>query len=355
MRKINSFSIHIIFTLLGAGVLLLVMSSSSLSQEIKKCLICHGKPDLKKVLKSGRVISLYVDEDELRGSVHAERRCGECHVDIIEIPHKGRIKTVDCTQCHYRGNPVGAPQKDIYRDYRESVHGMAVSSGNPDAPICQDCHGDHDIKGIDDPYSRVYKLNISGTCARCHLEIYAKFKMSIHGVALDQGIMDAPACTDCHGEHAIKGPESPESSVFATKIGETCPKCHAAEGIMSKYGIETSQVTTYQESYHGVASKFGQRLVANCASCHGVHDIRPPEDPLSSVYIKNIPKTCGNCHPGANINFAKGKIHVEPGSRESGLIYYVSQFFKWLTILVMIGLLIHIALDLYRKYRRRAA
>lgn len=123
---------------------------------------------------------------------------------------------------------------------------------------------------------------------------------------------------------------------------------------MGKYGIEVEQVKTYERSFHGVAIKFGEKKVANCASCHGTHNILLPEDPDSPVNINNIPETCGkpDCHPGANINYAKGKIHVNPYKKEAGAIYYVAFFFKWLTILTMCGLIIHIILDLQKRGRR---
>ncbi len=342
---------HIIFSVI------LLFAAAVEAQQLKKCSICHGKPDFKKILKSGKVVSLYVDEMELANSVHAGRRCEDCHRDIIEIPHGRDIKRVDCTQCHYEGNPVGAPDTTLYKDYKESVHGKAVATGKTEAPVCQDCHGDHNVHRADDPVSKVYRLNVPVTCGRCHLEIYAEYTTSIHGTLLKQGNADVPACTGCHGEHRILSHENPQSTIYATNVQKTCSACHAEIGLMSKYGIDVKPVMTYEESFHGVASKFGMRTVANCASCHGVHDIRPPEDPNSSVNIQNIPRTCGKpeCHPGANINFARGKIHVDPKSRESGIIYYVSHFFKYLTITVMLGLIAHIILDLSHKFRNRKA
>lgn len=327
------------------------------AQELKKCSICHSKPDFKKILESGKVVSLYVDETELANAVHAGRRCEECHRDIVEIPHRGIIKRVDCTRCHYEGNPVGAPDTTLYKDYKDSVHGKAAAAGNTDAPVCQDCHGDHNIHNGIDPESSVYRTNVSETCGRCHLEIYAQYTTSIHGMLLKDTNPDVPACTGCHGEHRILSHEDPQSTIYATKVPETCSACHAETSLMSKYGIDVKPVATYKESFHGVANKFGMRTVANCASCHGVHDIRGPHDPASSVNIQNIPQTCGksDCHPGANINFARGKIHIDPKSKESGIIYYVSNFFKWLTITVMLGLILHIILDLSHKFRNRKA
>jgi hypothetical protein len=83
-----------------------------------------------------------------------------------------------------------------------------------------------------------------------------------------------------------------------------------------------------------------------------VHDIRPPDDPLSMVNPKNVPATCGKCHPGANPNFAVGKIHVDAKNKESGIIYWTATFFKWLTIGTMLALIAHIFLDMYGRTRR---
>lgn len=320
----------------------------------RKCGICHGRMDFRVILPDGRAKYLYVDTAELSASAHAKIKCEECHADVTEIPHAPGVGPVDCVRCHYEGNLVGAPQSGTYKDYPQSVHGTEVQLGNPKAPLCQDCHGSHGIRAPSDSTSQVNRKHVPQVCGRCHLKPYAEYALSVHGVALlEDGIEDAPSCTDCHGEHMILRHTSPGSSVYPTNVGGTCARCHAVEGIVGKYGIETAQVDTYKESYHGIAGKFGEKTVANCASCHGVHDIRPPDDPRSAVNIANIPKTCGNCHPGANPNFARGKIHVEPGSKESGAVYYVANGFKWLTVTVIIGLVAHIILDLNRKRRSR--
>ena len=51
-------------------------------------------------------------------------------------------------------------------------------------------------------------------------------------------------------------------------------------------------------AFTGSALRAGQLAVANCASCHGVHDILPSSDPRSHVSSANLPNTCGKCHPG---------------------------------------------------------
>jgi len=319
---------------------------------IQKCMLCHGKPGFKKVEETGKVKELYVNLSTIEKSVHKKKTCTDCHADVVEIPHKQIPQKVKCIRCHFKGNPDGAPQSDKYLEYQESIHGRAVKSGNRKAPICQDCHGNHDIKHTKDVLSKVHKSNVAKTCGGCHIDIYAQYITSIHGKALLlEHRIEAPNCTDCHGEHKILEHTDPKSMVNPVNIVKTCSHCHNSVEIVGKYGIETSQVSTYEHSFHGIAVKFGSKTVANCASCHGKHNIAPSEDPSSPVNIKNIPSTCGqpNCHPGANINYAKGKMHVNPKSKQSGIIYYVAFFFKYLTLLTIIALIAHIILDLNRR------
>ena len=62
-------------------------------------------------------------------------------------------------------------------------------------------------------------------------------------------------------------------------------------------GLRTDQVTEYWTSVHGKLLRTkNDTSVATCVDCHPAHDIRPPSDPTSSVYPKNVVKTCGRCH-----------------------------------------------------------
>lgn len=334
-----------------ALVLFIIFPLLTWAGPIQKCELCHAKPGFKKVLENKRVVSLYVPPDSLKQSVHRSRECTDCHRDVTEIPHQKNLKRVDCTACHYIGNLVGAPDTEKYEQFRESVHGRAAMAGNEKAPLCQDCHGDHNVLIPEAAESPLSRPHLAQNCGRCHLDVYYQYAASIHGKLLAQGNPDVPTCTDCHGEHTIESPQEPTSSVFPSNIPNTCGKCHAAEAIIVKYGLSTEQVNTYTESFHGIATTFGSKTVANCASCHGVHDILPPDDPESWVYPANIPRTCGKCHPEANANWARGKIHVDASSKESGIIYYVASFFKWLTICTLAGLMINIILDLFRRIR----
>lgn len=321
-----------------------------------KCLICHGKPDFGIPGVDGRRHSLFVDTTAVKASVHARWTCTDCHSTVTAIPHLPGVPRVECTRCHYSGNKVGAPEGQLYDQYQGSVHGLAAAAGKADAPFCQDCHGTHNIRRPTDPLSPIARLNVTATCGRCHVHEFTEFEISIHGEQVEKGNLDAPVCTNCHGEHDIRVRGDPHSKVSSENIPNTCSACHSSEKLMEQYGVRAVQVETYRDSYHGIAVKFGQKQAANCASCHGVHDILAANNPRSRVNVANIPKTCGGCHTDANANYARGRIHVDAGDSRSGVIYYISSFFKWLTITTLAVLILNILLDLRRKLlaRRKA-
>jgi len=325
---------------------------------LRQCLICHGRSEFKKVASDGSVRPLFIDEGELKRSIHARWQCTDCHADVEKIPHADALATVNCQRCHFATNPVGAPQDVNYDAYTKSVHGRLRLAGNIKAPLCQDCHGTHLVLKHDDPASRVNKARVPETCGRCHLDVYAQYQRSVHGRALlGKGNLEAPSCTDCHGEHSIMAVKEKTSDVAAGNIAETCSHCHGSMAFNTRFNIPVNPVTTFKHSFHGIANALGSKRVAECASCHTAHSVLPPEDPASSVNAANIPATCGksDCHEGANANYARGRFHIDPSNKSSGIIYWVALFFKVLTTSTLIGLIIHIVMDLVKKLRMRHA
>jgi hypothetical protein len=328
---------------------------SALAQE-QRCLICHGKKDLAAKDASGATRSLYINEETLRGSAHGKLSCVDCHLDVLELPHARRLKKVNCIACHSKGRTFDQGPAIEYLIYRDSVHAREREKGNQKAPDCATCHGTHDILSHADIRSRGYRLNIPDRmCGRCHGQALADYRQSVHGRFTTGGDVNPPICTDCHTEHGIKRTVDPFSTVYATNIVAMCVKCHGDFSIMKRYGKNTEEVETYYESFHGVATKLGEKNIAHCVSCHGYHAIKPRDDPTSSINPANLPKTCGQvkCHPGATANFAKGRVHIDPKNKDSGIIYYVSFGFKWLTITVLLVLFIHIFLDFMRKLQEK--
>ena len=354
--KPGSGVFFVVIISLMCGVILCPQLMSQVQNQ--KCLICHGKQGFNVKKEDGTIRSLFVNDSLLAVSPHTNLYCYDCHNDIVEITalgHRKDVKKVQCTHCHFENNPVGAPETEKYKEFQESVHSQERLKGNTNTPICQTCHGTHDIFRKKSLSALELKKKITKICGQCHLDIYSVYSTSIHGTALfEKGNADVPVCTDCHGEHSIKKPDDPASSVYKTNIYNTCGNCHASETIVEKYGIKADKFKTYESSYHGIAGQFGEKKVANCASCHGVHDIRQQEDPASTINAKNIVRTCGKCHPDANVNYAKGRIHLNSHSEEAGSIFYISNIFKWLTIITITLLAIHVLLDLFRKIRHKA-
>ncbi len=322
----------------------------------QRCLICHGKRDLRGTDASGGARSVYVSEEALRGSAHGKLSCVDCHLDVTELPHGKRLKKVNCVVCHSKGTTFDKGPAIEYLVYRDSVHGREMQKGNPKAPDCATCHGSHDVLSHIDIRSRGYRLNIPDKmCGRCHGQALAAYRKSVHGRFSGKGDINPPICTDCHTEHGIRRTVDPFSTVYATNVVAMCVKCHGDFSVMKRYGKKTEEVETYYESFHGVATKFGEKNIAHCVSCHGYHEIKPRDDVTSSINPANLPRTCGQpkCHPGATSNFAKGNVHVNPKSRDSGIIFYVAFGFKWLTITVLLVLFVHIFLDFARKLQEK--
>jgi hypothetical protein len=203
----------------------------------------------------------------------------------------------------------------------------------------------------------VARKNIPETCGTCHGGVLAEYKESIHGASFMAGKKDAPVCTDCHGEHTVQSSTVPSSKVFTQNVPETCGRCHQDERLVRQFNLATKRVASFRSSFHGIALKFGELKAANCASCHGFHDILPASDPRSRIHAKNIPKTCGACHANAGTNWAQGKVHVADPSEDNHWVYLIQKFYV-AGIGASMGLfLLYIFADLWawRRRRRRGA
>jgi cytochrome b subunit of formate dehydrogenase len=247
-----------------------------------------------------------------------------------------------------------------FLSYEESVHGRAVIAGNAGAAVCTECHGVHDIRPPTDSDSSIFKFNVPKTCGKCHSSVAADFFESVHGQSVVRGSSQAPVCTDCHGIHMIKPHIDPTSSVASQALARTtCAKCHEGVKLSEEFGVADKRASSYLDSYHGLASKLGSSVVANCASCHGIHNILPSSDPKSTTSQSNLVQTCGKCHPGAGENFILGKIHLDvPTAQDTGSLAtrWVRNLYIGLIALTIGSMVIHNALIWRRKAldKRRA-
>jgi cytochrome b subunit of formate dehydrogenase len=90
-------------------------------------------------------------------------------------------------------------------------------------------------------------------------------------------------------------------------------------------------------------------IVANCASCHGVHNILPSSDPRSTVNPANLDVTCGQCHKGVTQKFTLNKVHVDTQNGQSSdkgttAVRYVRWVYIPLILLVIGGMFLHNAI-----------
>ena len=261
---------------------------------------------------------------------------------LAQAPQSSDIPDEDCFGCHSDFNG---------KEFSHSIHGQNR---------CVSCHSNiteiPHVEAALPPRSEIPTL-----CGRCHHDILKKFETSIHWKSVSAGKREAPVCTDCHGEHRILPSSDPASYTYHSSVSEkVCAQCHASERIVSKYHLPPDRVRTYMESYHGLVSRMGVQTVANCASCHGAHNILPSSDPSSSVNKKNLVQTCGKCHPNVSDRLAQGNVHTLPSTPSStNVAFWIRVFYLFLIPLVIGGMLIHNALDFGAKlkahYRRKRA
>ncbi|MBP8004447.1 MAG: cytochrome b/b6 domain-containing protein [Elusimicrobia bacterium] len=387
----------------GAAVAGAVICTPALrADDNETCLACHGSSDMGAPV---------VDMAAYAKSIHGGNLCVSCHTDAAEIPHPEKLAPVSCAKCHRletqiylqsdhgravaRGKAEAASCKDCHGhshtllnsrnpaspvnrknihdtcaachgkadapanqrlterrpvdSYDHTVHGLAFAAGKINAAVCSDCHGTHDLHGSANPASRVNRTHIAATCGGCHQNVLAVYKESIHGSASAHGIKESPVCTDCHGEHTIRSATDPASMVFRGAVTKTCSGCHESERLAAKFGLPAGRLKSFMDTYHGLASKRGDMRVANCASCHGWHDVLPHTDTRSAIHPNNLSNTCGRCHEGAQTKLMSGRIHASAKDRPNLWILFFRWFYLIIIPLTIGGMLIHNLLDYVRK------
>ena len=362
------------------------------------CLACHADASLTKDV-NGKSVSLYVDKDKLKHSIHGSMfSCVDCHTDVKGLVHSETPKKITCAQCHAdaqeayshsyhakaaKGGEVQSAncqdchggahevlgtgdvkspvshanipttcgrchgqkflvEKDggsaqTFVSYKESVHGRAIEKGSQKAAVCTDCHGAHEILPANDAKAPIYKFNVAATCGKCHAAVAQTFMQSIHGQGIARGNGLAPVCTDCHGIHSIKAHADPNSPVAQQNLSrDTCARCHEGVRLSQEFGVPGNRVSTYMDSYHGLAVKGGSIVAANCSSCHGVHNILPSSDPHSTINRANLDDTCGKCHKGVTQKFTLTKVHLENGTRQKDIGATIT---RWVRIVYVVLIL----------------
>ncbi len=240
---------------LATSLLLAALAAPARADEEEGCAACHSDEDMEAPVRAP-ALAWANDAHHAAGL-----SCTACH--------GGVDGTMDYTEAHDKGKGFRGKPKP------EDVVG-----------ICAGCH--------DDPSKAGAAAAKPGTTPPG-----AAFRHGVHGQVEPAQGHELPTCISCHGAHGILPPTDERSSVYPTKVPETCNRCHGDLDYMRAFTsarVRVDQYIEYQTSVHGKRLAAGDTKVAVCSSCHGNHDIRKASDPSSSVYPANVAATCGSCH-----------------------------------------------------------
>ncbi len=181
--------------------LLLILCSPCLWTELsfaiedETCLECHGSRDIlemspeerlevviptpaKQAVRKGK-LTLYIDYEKFRATVHRDLNCVDCHADIEDIPHQEKLGMVDCAQCH----------DEIVGQYDKSKHAKVSQR------LCFECHNPHATTS----FRKLSQQERMDICLPCHDKNGHRWlpQRELHFKYLE--------CTACHAPRAEKG------------------------------------------------------------------------------------------------------------------------------------------------------
>jgi predicted CXXCH cytochrome family protein len=154
----------------------------------------------------------------------------------------------------------------------------------------------------------------AGRCGTCHPDVGVLFEGDVHRA-------ERVGCADCHGgDSTTLVVERAHAGRFTARpprreAPALCAACHSDIERMRPYNLPTDQLALYRISGHGRRLEKGDGRVAVCTDCHGVHDIRPSDDPASRTSRRNVAATCGRCHDeGEYLGSVHGRALLERGN-----------------------------------------
>lgn len=313
---------------------LLTAAASAQSAPATSCVSCHGGEMFEE--------SARAKVQAFSGDVHAlvGLSCHDCHggnpdpalgedmaaamdESFAPNPYRGspsRLQIPEsCGRCHSsadfmkRFNP--AARVDQVTEYRSSQHGQLLASGDTNVATCIDCHSVHDIRRRNQADSPVHPTRVAETCSRCHSDAkrmsgyhdatgrplptdqFARWRVSVHARALEEGDLSAPTCNDCHGNHGATPPG-------VASVSFVCGQCHAREAELFRKSPKQLQWQEHTELMAGAecnACHDGKRAelrlshFTECVTCHENHGVVRPTVAMIGV----LPDTpCAFCHEG---------------------------------------------------------
>ena len=259
----------------------------------EECMNCHGRQNITGS-RDGAEISMWTDSTALHNSVHRSLSCAQCHTGAtpsLDRPCATVANRVDCSVCH----------SEVVATYASSTHGKLADRGDPNAPVCNECHGTHGVLSRRDSQSATFPINVPTLCGACHREgsptanrytgeqhnILENYVMSIHGKGLlESGLVVTAMCTDCHTAHHVLPANDSASSVNRLKIPNTCAKCH--HGIYEQY----------TKSIHFAKFNSADPRAPNCDDCHQAHTVKRTDQ---DGFKFDILEQCGRCHEDVTV------------------------------------------------------
>ncbi|MBI2618604.1 MAG: cytochrome c3 family protein [Ignavibacteriales bacterium] len=225
-------------------------------------------------------------------SVRAQDQCLACHEameDKSALLFKRDVhflKGLSCASCH--GGDKSREEMD--ESMNKEAGFLGVPSGDEVSSVCAACHSDEAV------IVKTYRSSLP-------VDQMASLTASVHGKSSIKGDQRIAQCTTCHGAHGILSKNNRSSPVHPLNVPATCAKCHSNPQYLRSYNpaLPVDQLDKYRTSVHGKKNAAGDANVAECASCHGSHDILPAKDVRSRVYATNLPGTCGSCHSDATL------------------------------------------------------
>jgi predicted CXXCH cytochrome family protein len=300
--------------------------------EPRYCLTCH-RYDLSMKMKSGEVISLYMNEPVFKNSIHGNLSCGSCHMGFSKTEHPTKayknkneylssaskicsmchtdeqlkkklvhstlVGQATCIECHGSHTVKGiTAQKATTKDteYCLSCHkrrltmtmknGESLSVTVDEAVLrnsahktlqCIECHTgfskrEHPVRGFKSLQD--YSISSLSLCKKCHADASHQYESSIHFSLLNAGNPKAPSCEGCHG----KAHTTIKATIDKTFGIKSCNKCHA------------DMNSSYETSIHGKERAKGNEKAPSCSSCHNAHNVE------SSKMTTKIKDGCLKCH-----------------------------------------------------------
>lgn len=287
-----------------------VSAGNPVVEKAGRCMGCHASRDLVKVFNDKGTMSVFVNADDFRQTVHAQRLCTDCHRRVFIDSHPGREienrnsfakEAADgCRNCH--------PDAQL-----RSGANHAYMIDSPAAPLCTECHGGHRIMKISQ-----WKASLTGKdfCLTCHRQITSKtfgsgekLSLRIDPSNLASSVHNKHDCSDCHTEytreaHPVKTfAGSREHSISVAGI---CRKCHAEKAAMLK-----------GSTHYNLSFQVGETLVRRgnpkapvCTDCHGFHTVGPK---TTYEILSGVP--CRKCHEDIFRIYAKS---VHGKAKEKG-------------------------------------